>query len=117
MKMATTLLALFAMTFLYACNHNVQKNSAVKSTGAWVETTGKVTESSKMPDGTYAYTFTYVVTNSTAYNGEGKLIQGPLAQHYFGLKKPVINGQVMRLRYKKDDPMEHGRLDKIKYHK
>ncbi len=106
-KATLYLLLLFSFTLL-GCIDSIKKEQ-------WVETTGKITESSSIPDGSYAYTLTYVVTGGNAHNIEGKLRQGPLSQHYFGQTKKAKEGQLLKLRYSKEDPMHHQLLDDIQF--
>jgi hypothetical protein len=81
----------------------------------WVETVGTITESVQMNDGTYAYTIEFIVLGGNAKNIEGKLIQGPLIQHIFGVEKKAIEGQILKLRYSKDEPMFYELLEDIKF--
>jgi hypothetical protein len=79
----------------------------------WTETIGTITESAKMNDGTYAYTLEYNVVGGSAINMDGELIQGKLPQHIFNVKKQAIEGQKIKLRYNKEEPMFYELLEEI----
>jgi len=80
----------------------------------WVETDGVITESSQMPDGSFAYTITYNVKAEGAKNIYGEEIKGEIPQHIFGLNEKVIKGQVVKLKYDKTEPMYYILLDDLK---
>ncbi len=68
-----------------------------------------------MTDGTYAYTLRYDVAEGQVKNAEGELIQGPLQQHLFNLESRAIEGQQVRLRYDREDPMVYELLEDIEF--
>ena len=86
-----------------------------KNQANWVETIGTITESVQMDDGTYAYTIEYIVLGGNAKNRDGELIQGPLNQHIFGVEKKAIEGQRIKLRYNKEEPIFFELLEKITF--
>ena len=81
----------------------------------WVETTGTITGSEQMPDGTYAYTLLYEVVGGNVKNMDGELIQGPLSQAIFNNTKQAIKGQKIKLHYQKEEPMFYEFLEDIKF--
>ncbi len=72
--------------------------------GRWVVTTGTITKSTQIPDGSYSYTLQYDV--------EGD----PLSQHISdGLKQKAKEGQHLKLRYESDEPANYELLENIVY--
>jgi hypothetical protein len=79
----------------------------------WVVTTATISESVKLPDGSFAYTLLYNVDKSNARNRDNKPIIGPLDQHIFGLTKKAKKGQKLKLKYNQDEPMQFKLLEDI----
>ena len=70
----------------------------------WIETTGTVTNVTRLPDGKYGFTLTYEITDGTI-----------IPQHYFGKPRKPAHGQVLRVRYDRHEPIVYKLLDEIRY--
>lgn len=79
----------------------------------WINTTATIVESAKLPDGSYAYTIVYNANQSDAVNMENQPINGDLDQHIFGVKKRAKQGQKLKVKYNKHEPMQFQLLETI----
>jgi len=85
------------------------------SPSEWAETTGRITNVTTLPDGTFGYTLTYSADQSTARNSEGVSIKGPVPQHYLGKHKKPVDGQPLKMRYLREEPIIFELLEDIRF--
>ena len=66
-----------------------------------------------MEDGRYGFELVYKIEPFT--NSEGALTEGPIRQIYMDQEKAAMEGQVLRMRYRRDEPVIYTLLEAIEY--
>lgn len=108
MKSMPALLLLLLVSFLSAC-------SSLTAQQDWVETTAKITEAEELEDGVIGYSVTYHSEQSTAVNTDGEAINGEMTVHQFGAEKLPVEGQTIKIRYLRDEPVIYEILSDIQF--
>ena len=81
--------------------------------GTWHDTEAVIENIQKMEDGTFAYSVSYTVSESTAKNMDGDLIVGPLVQQVYGQTTRPKSGQEVTIKYRIDEPIIYKLVDKV----
>ena len=81
----------------------------------WATTSARIINIEELPDGKFCYSLEYNPTQSTAVNAAGKPIKGPIQQHYLGESRKPIEGQKIKMRYMREEPIIYELLEPIKY--
>ena len=66
-----------------------------------------------MDNGRFGFELVYMIEPFT--NSEGALTEGPIRQIYMDEEKAAVEGQVIRLRYMRDEPVIYKLLEAIEY--
>jgi len=97
--------------FLFAC----EGRDSSSQDSPWAQSIGTLTVE-ELEDGSYGYTITYSIPESTAVTTEGSKIQDPIQQHGMSQRKP-IDKQKLKLKYMKEEPIIFELIDPIQYEK
>ena len=81
----------------------------------WVTTSARIINIGELPDGKFCYSLEYNPTQSTAVNTAGKPIKGPIQQHYLGNSRKPLEGQKIKMRYMREEPIIYKLLEPIEY--
>ncbi len=79
----------------------------------WITTNGRIEGVKLMEGGRYGFELVYGIEPFT--NSEGALAEGPIRQIYVDQEKAAVHGQVIRLRYMRDEPVIYKLLEAIEY--
>lgn len=79
----------------------------------WITTNGRIEGVEVMDNGRYGFELVYEVR--PLMNSEGVLAEGPIRQIYMDEEKAAVEGQVIRLRYMRDEPVIYKLLEAIEY--
>lgn len=79
----------------------------------WITTNGRIEGVEVMDNGRYGFELVYEVSPFT--NSEGVLTEGSIRQIYMDAEKAAVEGQVIRLRYRQDEPVIYKLLEAIEY--
>lgn len=86
---------------------------SLTSFSQWIETTAKVTDVTKVDENMYGYYLNYIVTESTAYNSDGNLIEGPIDLAIYTEVHPIDN-QEIKIKYDSEEPSFFEFIDDLK---
>ena len=116
-KTVAMLFVLLSLLTLSACKPSAREAAKAPADEKWAVTTGQITKVAKLDDGTYGWTLVYSAEKSTATNADGQPIKGPIEQHFLGKPRKAVDGQKIKLRYRRDEPVVFELLEEIQYEK
>ena len=79
----------------------------------WITTNGRIEGVEVMDNGRYGFELVYEV--KPFMNSEGVLTEGPIRQIYMDKGKAAVEGQVLRLRYMRAEPVIFKLLEALEY--
>ena len=84
-----------------------------KKDSDWITTHGRIEGVELMDNGRYGFELVYKV--KPFINSEGVLTEGPIRQIHMDEGKAAVEGQVIRMRYMRDEPVIYKLLEAIEY--
>lgn len=83
----------------------------------WEQTTGKIVNIEKIPDGSYGFELIYEIKPNDFINEKRKPVWGPISIYYLSVEKEPLAAQTLKLKYMRKEPAVYKLLDRIQYRK